>query len=182
MSNSKSNLIFHPIRMRIIVEVSGRRVTAKELAETMPDIPRTTLYRHINALTEGGILAVVEENQIRGTVERVYALDRAAADLTPEDLSQMAKEDYEQAFAMFVTSLLGDFSRYLGGRGEKKIDLVADGLRFGKLQLYLSEEEFEALFAQMNKSIESVLGNEPSHDRKRRIFSIMFIPTSDVES
>ena len=180
MTNSKVNLIFHPIRIRIIVEVSGRRVTAKKLIETMPDIPRTTLYRHIRALTEGGVLAIVEENQVRGTVERVYALNRTAADLTSEDLSQMTKKDYEQAFALLVTSLLGDFSRYLGDQPEEKTDLVAKGLRFGKVQLYLNEEEFGALFAQLNKSIESVLGNEPSHDRNRRIFSYTFIPTSDA--
>jgi DNA-binding transcriptional ArsR family regulator len=162
------------------VEVSGRQVTAKELAETMPDIPRTTLYRHIRALTEGGLLVVVEENQIRGTVERVYALNRARVDLTSEDLSQMTKVDFEHAFTMFVSSLLGDFSRYLDDQDEENIDLVSDGLKFGKVQLQLSEEEFEALFAQLNQAIEYEVENEPSPDRKRRIFSFAFIPTSDT--
>ena len=180
MSNSRIDLIFHPIRARIIVQVSGRRVTAKELAESMPEIPRTTLYRHINALTEGGILAVVEENQIRGTVERVYALDREAADLTTEELSQMTRGDYEQLFALFVTSLLGDFSRYLDSLEPGNIDLVADGFKFGKVQLHLTDAEFEALQIQVYGAIESVLENEPSQGRKRRIASVTFIPTSDA--
>jgi len=179
VSNSRADLILHPVRARIIVEVSGRRITAKELAESMPEIPMTTLYRHINALTEGGILAVVEENQVRGTVERVYALDREATDLTPEELSQMTREDYEQLFTIFVTSLLGDFSRYLDSREPENIDLVADGLKFGKVKLHLTDAEFEALQIQVYGAIESVVGNEPSLDRKPRIASVTFIPTSN---
>ena len=179
MSNSRADLILHPVRARIIVEVSGRRITAKELAESMPEIPMTTLYRHINALTEGGILAVVEENQVRGTVERVYALDREATDLTPEELSQMTREDYEQLFTIFVTSLLGDFLRYLDSRDPENIDLVADRLKFGKVKLHLTDAEFEALLVQVYGAIESVVGNEPSLDRKQRIASVAFIPTSN---
>lgn len=177
MSKSRADLVFHPIRARIITEVSGRRIAAKDLAEAMPGVPRTTLYRHINALTEGGILEVVEENQIRGTVERVYALNRQAVDLTPEELGQMTKEDYERAFALFVTSLLGDFSRYLDNRGPGKIDLVADGLKFGKAQLHLTDSEFEALQRQVYGALESALENEPTQDRTPRIASIAFIPT-----
>ena len=179
MSNSRANLILHPIRARIIVEVSGRRITAKELADRLPDIPMTTLYRHINALTEGGILAVVEENQVRGTVERVYALDREATDLTQEELSQMTRADYEQLFALFVTSLLGDFLRYLDSQEPENIDLEADGLKFGKVQLHLTEAEYEALQIEVYGAIESVVGNEPSLDRKPRIASVTFIPTGN---
>jgi DNA-binding transcriptional ArsR family regulator len=179
VSNSRADLILHPVRARIIVEVSGRRITAKEIAESMPEIPMTTLYRHINALTDGGILAVVEENQVRGTVERVYALDREATDLTPEELSQMTREDYDQLFTLFVTSLLGDFSRYLDNREPENIDIVADGLKFGKVQLHLTEAEFEALQIQVYGAIESVVGNEPSPDRKPRIASVTFIPTGN---
>ena len=177
MSGSRADLLFHPIRARIIVEVSGRQIKAKELAERMPGIPKTTLYRHINALTEGGILIVVEENQIRGTVERVYALNRQAADLSPEELDQMGREDYEQAFTLFVMSLLGDFSRYLDSQEDESIDLATGGLKFGKVQLHLTDEEFEALQAQVYGVLEAALGNNPGPGRKPRITSVSFIPT-----
>jgi DNA-binding transcriptional ArsR family regulator len=176
MSNSKVDLIFHPVRARIIVEVSGTHVTAKSLAQAMPTIPRATLYRHINALVGGGILTVVEENQIRGTIERVYALNREAADLTPGELSDMSAQDYEEMFAVFVTSLLGDFSRYLEGREAGKIDLAAQGLRFGKAQLHLTDAEFNELQRQVYGALESVMGNEPTPNRKARIASVAFIP------
>ncbi|HSR19807.1 MAG TPA: helix-turn-helix domain-containing protein [Anaerolineales bacterium] len=182
MPRSKADLIFHPIRARIIVEVSGRRTTANELAESLPEIPRTTLYRHIKLLTEGGVLAIVEEKQMRGAVERVYALQREATDLTPEELRQMTKDDYEQAFAVFVASLLGDFSRYLDGHATGPVDLAADGLRFGKAQLHLTEAEFQALLSQVYGALESVLGNKPAEDRKRRIVSVSFVPGTSARN
>jgi DNA-binding transcriptional ArsR family regulator len=179
MSSTKTHLLFHPIRARIIVEISGGRQTAKELAEVMLDVPKTTLYRHIRALADGGILKVVEEVPIRGTVERVYALDMVAADPSPEELDQMSREDYEQAFTLFVASNLGDFTRYLESKGAEKIDVMADGLKFGKVQLHLTELEYEALLAKVYGALEEVLGNEPAPDRKRHIVSVTFIPAGD---
>ena len=89
-------------------------------------------------------------------------------DLSPEELSQMTKEDYEKVFTQFVTSLLGDFSRYLDNCDSEKIDIVADGLKFGKIQLYLSEAEFEALLAKVYGAIESVL------TVKRQTFGVVY--------
>jgi Fe2+ or Zn2+ uptake regulation protein len=66
MPNSKADLFLHPVRLRIITAISTHRMTAKEIAQIMPEIPLTTLYRNINALAEGGIIQVVEKNQIRG--------------------------------------------------------------------------------------------------------------------
>lgn len=180
MPNSKADLLFHPIRARIIVEISGGRHTAKKLSEIMPDIPKTTLYRHINALADGGVLKVVEENPVRGTVERVYAIEMDAADLDPGDLDHMSREDYEQMFTLFVTSILGDFKRYLESRSAENIDLVADGLRFGKVQLNLDDEEFNTLHTQVLRTLESALNNELSPARKRRIFSLVTMPTNDA--
>jgi DNA-binding transcriptional ArsR family regulator len=179
MSTAKTDLLFHPIRARIIVEISGGRQSAKELAETMPNVPKTTLYRHIRALADGGILEVVEEIPIRGTVERVYALNMAAVDPDPAELDQMTREDYEQAFTLYVAGILGDFTRYLDSKGMEKIDVVADGLKFGKAQLHLTELEYEALLAKVYGALEDVLGNEPSSDRKQRIVSVTFMPTGD---
>ena len=92
----------------------------------------------------------------------------------------MTREDYEQAFTLFVTSLLEDFSRYLDSHEPEKIDPVADGLKFGKVQLHLTDSEFEALHTEVYDAIEAVVGNEPSADRKPRIASVSFLPKSNT--
>lgn len=65
----------NPIKCKLLFEISSKgRVTAKQLAEIHSDITHATLYRYLKKMTADGILKVVGENQIRGTVERVYAV------------------------------------------------------------------------------------------------------------
>lgn len=179
MPASKVDLIFHPIRLDIISALTTQRMTAGELAKIMPGVPLTTLYRHINLLVEGGLLEVVEEHPIRGTVERVYAL-AGPPSLKAEDLEGMTKKDYEQSFAIFLSSLLRDAKHYLEHKpDDREIDLLADGVEVTKLQLQLSDEEFRTLNTQIFEMILSVAKNEPAPDRKRRVFSYVFIPVED---
>jgi len=58
-------------------------------------VPRATLYRHLRALISGDTLEVVEENPIRGTVKRVFALKDVAPALDPKDRSDMSAGEYE---------------------------------------------------------------------------------------
>lgn len=176
MPSPKADLMLHPIRMRIITAISNYRLTAKELAESLPDVPQTTLYRHINALAEGGLLKVVEENPIRGTIERVYAL-AAPPSLTPEDLQGMTKRDYEQAFTMILTTFMSDARRYLDSKpDDEEINLRADGVEFSKIQLYLSDEEYQAMNRQISDLMMAAAENKPAPGRRQRIFSYLFIP------
>ena len=176
MPVSKVNLIFHPVRLDIISALSTQRMTAKEMAQIMPGVPLTTLYRHINLLVEGGLLEVVEEHPIRGTVERVYAL-AGPPSLRAEDLVGMTKKDYEQAFAIFLSSILSDAKNYLASKpDDQEIDLFADGVEVTKLQLLLSDEEFRKLDAQLLELILSAAKNEPAPGRRRRVLSLTMIP------
>ncbi len=109
MPASKADLILHPIRLRILTAISSYRMTAREIGEALPDIPQTTLYRHINTLMEGGLLKIVEEKPIRGTIERTYALT-APPSLTSEDMVGMSRQECEQAFTMFLSTLMSDAS------------------------------------------------------------------------
>ncbi len=67
----------------------------------------------------------------------------------------------------------------MDSREPEEIDLVADGLKFGKVQLHLTDPEFEELQSQVYGAIETVVGNELSPERKPRIASVAFIPTSN---
>ena len=67
--------ISSPAKCRLLIEIMRRtEVTAKYLAEKCSDIPQTTLYRNLRRMTEDGILKIVGETPIRGTVEKTYAL------------------------------------------------------------------------------------------------------------
>jgi DNA-binding transcriptional ArsR family regulator len=176
MPSKKADLLLHPIRLQIITAISTSQMTARELSEAVPNVPQTTLYRHINALVEGGLLKVVNETQIRGTVERTYAV-AALPSLKPEDLQGMTKQDYQQAFLVYLSTLMSAAHRYLDSKGEDEvIDPLADGLDLSLGTLHLSDAEFRAMNKRILEVIMSASGNQPTPARKRRMFTYLFIP------
>jgi DNA-binding transcriptional ArsR family regulator len=176
MPTTKADLMFHPVRLRIITTIANQRMTASELANALPDVPQTTLYRHLNLLTEGGVLQVVEENPIRGTVERVYAA-AIRPSLRDSDLQGMTKEDYEQVFTMFLSLLMGDAMHYLDSKEEgEEINPLADGVEVSKVQLHLSDEEYNIMKQEIIDIMLATADNPPSPERKRWVFSVQFIP------
>jgi DNA-binding transcriptional ArsR family regulator len=176
MPSSKAGLILHPVRLQIITAMSTQRMTAGELSEILPDIPQTTLYRHLNALLEGGVIKVVEENPVRGTVERVFAM-AAPPSITPEDLRGMKKQDYERLATMALSSFMSDIRRYLERKPDDAyIDFLADGMDLNKVQLNLSDDEYRRMNQQIFTIMVAAAENQLSPERKRRIFSYLFIP------
>jgi predicted transcriptional regulator len=176
MPTLKADLFLHPVRLRIITAISSHRMTVKEIAKTMPDIPLTTLYRNLNALAAGGIIRVVEENQIRGTVERVYMLT-AIPNLTDEDLRGMTKTDFEEAFTTYISTLLSDAKHYLDGKAEgEEIRLIQDGVVVSKIELFLNQEESRRMNENLQKLVMEAAQNEPKSGRRRHVFSCVIIP------
>lgn len=180
MPFSKAELILHPIRLRIILAISGRQMTAQDLAGALPNVAQATLYRHINALVEGEILTVVDERPVRGTVEKTYALPEGQPyHLTAEDLAGLGPEDHMHYFTVFVAALLSDFAAYLQ---REQIDLAADGVGYQSVPLYLNDGELQELAAGINALVIPLLANGPGEGRARRIFSTVMIPTESDDS
>jgi DNA-binding transcriptional ArsR family regulator len=177
MSTTKADLILHPLRMRIIMAVAGKQMTAQNFAAALPDIAQATLYRHINKLAKGGVLAIVEERPVRGTLEKVYTLSESGAFLDVADIAGLSKEDHMRMFSSFVAILLGEFSQYLDSR--EKPDFVADGVTYSKLLLYASDEEFIHTAQKMNEVLMPLLENTPASGRKRRMLTTIVLPAVD---
>ncbi|MBY8853690.1 helix-turn-helix domain-containing protein, partial [Saccharothrix sp. MB29] len=84
-------LLLHPVRLRIVWALSGDRVrTTTDLCVTLSDVPKTSVYRHVALLAEGGLLEVADEQRVRGVVERHYRLRRERAVIEPEAGAAMA--------------------------------------------------------------------------------------------
>ena len=176
MPSEKANLLLHPIRLQIVTALSNRKMTAREISEAVSGVPLTTLYRHINSLVEGGFLKVVGETKIRGTVERTYALG-ARPSLKPEDLQGMTKQDYRQAFLIYLASLMASAQRYFDSKGDgEAFNPLADGVDLSLATLHLSDEEFRSLNQRLLEMLMSAGANQPAPGRKPRTFTYLFIP------
>ncbi len=177
MKSSKANLVLHPIRMRIIQTLIGQRqLTPQQIGEALPDVAQATLYRHINKLVQGGVLVVVAERQVRGALEKVYALPDHAASLGPADLANASRDDHMHFFTTFVATLLNDFARYLE---RDRIDLLADGVGYRQVALTLSDEEFLQMAAALNAALRPFLELTPAPGRRRRIFTSIVMPVDE---
>ncbi|WP_106401235.1 helix-turn-helix domain-containing protein [Actinocorallia populi] len=168
-----AELALHPVRIRALRAVSGGRRTTREIAALLPDVPQATLYRHLAALAQGGLLEVVEERRIGGTNERVYALPPGGATLSGEALAEATSEDHGRYFTAFVSSLLAEFSRYLA---REQIDLVADGVGYQQLVLHLDDEEFAEFARGFTELVQPLIGNEPRPGRTPRLMATVFMP------
>ncbi len=178
MRDDLFDLILHPVRMRIMMALASEPKAAQQLAEELRDVPQATLYRHINKLADADVLEVVEERPVRGTVEKVYALRAGAASLSEEEARNLSKADLLRLFIGFLSTLMDDFTRYLGH--SPIIDLAWDGAGFRKIPLNLSDEEFYELNARMNAVFENYVNLTPAPGRTRRLFSTIILP--DLES
>jgi len=109
VKETKVNIMLHPVRMRIIQTLIGdRKLTVQQISELLPEVPQATMYRHLNKLLEGEILKIVGENQIRGTLEKVYSLTDNASLMTKEDIDNASKEDHFKFFFIEVNACLSE--------------------------------------------------------------------------
>ena len=171
---NKADLILHPVRMRILMALVGQQMTAGDLAKALPDIAQATLYRHINTLAEGGILTVVAENRVRGTVEKVYTMEAHGGNLTPEDLAEFSKDDHLRLFTTFMTSVLESFARYL--ERHETPNFAQDGVGYRQVPLHLTDAELVTLTQALNGVLQPYLALEPDETRQRRILTTILIP------
>ena len=94
---SSADLLLHPIRLRIIQTFLGdRRLTTGQLRLEIADVAPATLYRQVATLAQAGVLTVVDERRVRGTVERTYALSIADAELSDDELIRMTPDDHRR--------------------------------------------------------------------------------------
>lgn len=166
-------ILLHPVRIRILqVFMTGDKLTAQQISKKLANVATPTLYRHLNTLLENGLIHVVEENQIRGTVEKVYALQSEKI-FTEKDLENATREDHVTFFMTFLTSLLTQFHDYMMADDANPME---DKLSYRQVQLYLTDDEFMEMFAKIREAILPHLQNESNKERKLYTVSNIFFP------
>lgn len=178
MPTSRADLILHPVRMRLLAHLARRHLTAHQLSDQLSDIPQTTLYYHLGLLMRAGLLRIVAEHRVRGTVEKVYTLADDQASVGPADVAHASRDDHLRYFTVFITTILGDFTRYL--QQDAASDLVADGVGFNQTPFYLSDEEFTQAAEALNHALLPFLHNQPAPHRRRHLFTTIVFPDADM--
>lgn len=174
MNERMAKCLSDPVRCRLLLEIHNKeRATAKQLAKTCQDITHATLYRHLKKMVADGILHVVGENKIRGTLERIYAV---SPDLSL-DAKKMVEENDGQAymllFTQFTLGLTEEFQRYAS---LPDIDIVRDGSGFTVAPVYATTKELTAAMTEIAKILQPLVSNEKTKNRDLHSIAIITTP------
>ena len=170
--------ISNPAKSRLLIEIMRRgEVTAKYLAEKCSDIPQTTLYRNLKRMTDDGLLKVVSETPIRGTVEKTYALTFDPSD-PPSVLGENSGAMYMQVFFQYFLTFAKIFQEYCNTPG---IDIKKDRSGLSLSHVYLTDQELEKVVTDIAHILLPLQDNTPEPGRKLRTVGLIISPEHNAE-
>ena len=170
----RADLLLHPVRLRLLLAFANdRRLTPKQAAGALRDVPQATVYRQIERLHQGKVLEVVGERRVRGALERTFAIAGGRAVLSPEELASMSHDEHLGYFQAFAAGLIEQFDRYLE---RSDVDFVRDGVGYRAVVLDLTDDEFIELAKALNTAVGPYMAREPASGRKRRVLATITVP------
>ena len=174
MDRSTIDLIIHPVRLRIIGLLTREQLTTQSIAAAMPDVPKSSIYRHLKLLLEGGLIAVMETRPINGIEEKVYALSAAPRVSDPADMAGLSHEEHLHYFTAFVTELLQSYMLYL--EQTPQVDMGADRVGYTAVQFYAMPEDVDAFSLALNTALLPLLRHGPGDGRALRKLAVVTHP------
>ncbi len=162
-----AKVIANTDRLSIVQHLSlCERAAASEIKQALPDIPQTTLYRHLKLLEESGLITVVRENRIRGTVEKVYALN----------ISRLHELPPKETIDMMLLSLISDFGRYFS---DEKANPIGDILFLRTAIFYLTDKEFGEMLEEIGAVMAKRLKYKQGKGKRMRKLTTISSPVTD---
>lgn len=169
----------NPVKCKLILAIHAKeKVTAKQLSEACPDIPQTSLYRHLKSMTDDGVLHVVEERPVRGTVEKVYAV---VSDFSL-DIQRIIEENDGQAYLLLFTQyMMGVLNEFREYTARPNIDILEDGTAFSLAPVYITKEEWMDAAQQIGSIIAGLMKHEKTPERRLHNIGVILTPPSMAE-
>jgi DNA-binding transcriptional ArsR family regulator len=170
-------LLLHPVRLRIVHAMSGGRTrTTSDLCARLPEVPKTTVYRHVGLLADAGVLEVASEQRVHGAVERHYRLSHDRTVIDADAAASMSLDDHRSGFAAAMAALHAEFSSYLDRDGA---DPTADSVSYRQGTLWLSPDELAEMIGELREVFVSRAGNQPAPGRGPHLMSLILFPTEE---
>jgi len=173
VSNFLANLS-NPARAKIILELAAHeQLTTKELLAKFPDISQPTMYRHLKAMVDDGTLKVVGETQIRGTVEKSYAVTTDLQTNAERIVTENDGAGYLQLFTQYIMGIMAEFKQYAE---REQIDIQNDGSGFTVAPVYATTEELRESLTKVGEIIMALYQNPQTPERKLHNICIITTP------
>ena len=177
--------ITNPLKCKLLVAINNHeRITAKELANVIKDIPQTTLYRYLGKMVKDGFIKIVEENQIRNVREKVYG---TAIDLEAE-LERIGSDPSAKAnmvrLQQFCNGIIEEFKEYQNNSPDSNSDSVFAGSGTGYLiyPFYANRDDVAEIQKKIAKVIEPYLIDTIPNKQLRNMAIIFTPPTTNIKN
>jgi predicted ArsR family transcriptional regulator len=148
-------LLTDPFKLQLLQSFAEAAKTTKQVAAEL-DESVTRLYRHVDALHDGGLLEVVREKQKRGTIERTFRAVAQRFDvdhaLFSGDVESESMDLVREAFRACEEEVLAAMANATGNDNEQAI--------FFRIKGKASREKIAVLRALLNEWLESVPGDD----------------------
>ena len=144
---TKADVLFHPIRLRIVQELYSKDYPGLDLLHALGDVPQATFYRHLKVLVDHGLVVVVEESE--STKEKIYRLAQDGSRMTAEDVKDMTPEEQMQMFTVFTSQLLHTAETFF----DTEPDYTKAKFGYGKVDFHLTDEEWKAFATELGALI-----------------------------
>jgi DNA-binding transcriptional ArsR family regulator len=173
---NKVDIIFNPVRMRIIQYVARNQpATVAQIAKAMPDVSKATLYRHMRVLTENEIVHVVGEEKIRGTYEQSYSLNVGKINAS----GQESRSELQTLVYSMLTKLVADFTQYFN---RELVTPVKDKVFVSTNTFHLNDDEFDSFTREMFAVVEKYSQLPTKANGKTRMITVVSSPVPQEET
>jgi DNA-binding transcriptional ArsR family regulator len=174
MEKAILDLIIHPVRLRIMQFLALGQLTTQQISEALPDVPASSIYRHMRLLLKSGLVCVAETRPVKGIEEKVYALSRAPRITDPAAFAGLTPQEHIHYFTMFAAALIGGFADYVHSAPER--DMLADRVGYTEALFYGTPDEVDALGQAINEALARLAHNPPGEGRTLHKFSVVLYP------
>lgn len=176
MPSRQIELFLHPIRLRILQTLVAETLTTQEIDDRLPDVPKSSIYRHLKILLDAGLVAVADTRPVKGVEEKVYRLARVPR-IEATELTRLTPDDYMRYLTTFLVTVLHNFSDYIHTTDHP--DLAADLAGFTEAQFYATDAEFAQATIAINLAIVPLTYNGPGAGRRKRTLATVTHPVPD---
>jgi hypothetical protein len=169
----KIELVIHPVRFQILRLIGQEALTTQEIADRLPNSPKSSIYRHLQLLLKHSLIVVSETRLVNGIQEKTYRLEHPAR-LGVEDVQNLSVDDHIRFFTTYALTLVQDFSDYVTQNAP--IDMLADRTGYTEAIFYATTAELDAFSTALNEALLKLMENEPGNGRTRRKLAIVSQP------
>ncbi len=173
MVDSKASLVIHPVRLRILQVLIDGSKTTHDISLLLPDVPTSSLYRHLKILLNGKMIGVDETRLVRGIQEKVYKIAQSPR-LMSEDLIGIKADEHLQMFTTYVVALIQGYAKYL--ERTTVPDLEDDRVGYNEITAWVTDEQLDEFGRKLNEVLVPLLGQEPGPGRHQHKLAVITYP------